>query len=107
VLLRLSHRGACGCDERTGDGAGILVQLPDAFLREVARDEGIRLPDPGAYGVGMVFLPREAAMQQQCREQFEALFQAEGQRLPNRASGRFSCRQGQGWMPKLLSVNFL
>lgn len=81
VLLRLSHRGACGCDERTGDGAGILVQLPDAFLREVARDEGICLPDPGVYGVGMIFLPREAAMRQQCQEQFEALIQAEGQRV--------------------------
>jgi len=81
VLLRLSHRGACGCDERTGDGAGILVQLPDLFLREVALEEGIRLPEPGAYAVGMLFLPKDQARQQACREAFERLVQAEGQQV--------------------------
>ncbi|HUZ76081.1 MAG TPA: glutamate synthase large subunit [Chloroflexota bacterium] len=58
VLDNLSHRGATGCDPRTGDGAGILIQLPHEFLLRRCRDEGIRLPDPGEYGVGMVFLPR-------------------------------------------------
>jgi glutamate synthase domain-containing protein 2/glutamate synthase domain-containing protein 1/glutamate synthase domain-containing protein 3 len=58
VLDNLAHRGACGCDPRTGDGAGILMQLPHEFLRRRARDEAkLTLPDPGEYGVGMVFLP--------------------------------------------------
>ena len=56
VLINLLHRGACGCEPNTGDGAGILVQMPDRFLRKVAR---VRLPEPGAYGAGLVFLPRE------------------------------------------------
>ncbi len=81
ILRRLSHRGACGCDERTGDGAGILVQLPDLFLRAVAREEGIRLPEPGAYAVGMLFLPKDRALQQACREDFQKLVQVEGQQV--------------------------
>lgn len=81
VLQRLSHRGAYGCDERTGDGAGILVQMPDLFLREVARAEGIRLPDPGAYAVGMLFLPKDPALQQTSRATFERLVQAQGQQV--------------------------
>src|SRR5438132_418762 len=54
ALVNLGHRGACGADPDTGDGAGILVQLPDAFLREAS---GLSLPAAGAYGVGMAFLP--------------------------------------------------
>ena len=60
VLQNLTHRGACGCDPLTGDGAGILVQVPDAFLRRECAAERIALPAPGTYGVGMVFLPEEA-----------------------------------------------
>src|SRR3989454_9410815 len=66
VLQNLTHRGACGCDPLTGDGAGILVQVPDAFLRRECAAERITLPAPGRYGVGMVFLPRETAEQQAC-----------------------------------------
>src|SRR5581483_2719894 len=55
VLKNLEHRGACGCEANTGDGAGVLVQVPDAFLRRVAPFE---LPAAGAYGVGLVFLPQ-------------------------------------------------
>ena len=58
VLRNLAHRGACGCDPLTGDGAGILVQIPDGFFRREAKAGRIPLPAPGAYGVGMVFLPR-------------------------------------------------
>ncbi|HKG91935.1 MAG TPA: glutamate synthase large subunit [Gemmatimonadaceae bacterium] len=58
LLDNLSHRSAVGCDPCTGDGSGVLLQLPHAFLRRAARDAGVRLPeDEGAYGVGMVFLP--------------------------------------------------
>ncbi len=58
ILVNLSHRGACGCDEKTGDGAGILMQMPDKFLRKEAEGLSIRLPPPTEYAVGLVFLPR-------------------------------------------------
>ena len=57
VLVNLGHRGACGCDPETGDGAGILIQMPHAFYRRECSGLGITLPEPGEYGVGMVFLP--------------------------------------------------
>jgi len=57
VLINLEHRGACGCEANTGDGAGILIQMPDRFLRKVTGPLGIQLPDEGAYGAGLVFLP--------------------------------------------------
>jgi len=55
ILLNLDHRGACGCEPNTGDGAGILLQVPDAFLRKVAAAVQIELPAPGQYGVGSVY----------------------------------------------------
>jgi glutamate synthase domain-containing protein 2/glutamate synthase domain-containing protein 1/glutamate synthase domain-containing protein 3 len=59
ILINLTHRGACGCDPETGDGAGIMIEIPhDFFARECAK-EGFSLPEPGQYGVGMVFLPVE------------------------------------------------
>ena len=58
LLINLLHRGACGCEANTGDGAGLLIQMPDRFLRKEAAALGIDLPAPGAYGVGVVFLPR-------------------------------------------------
>ncbi|MYH63078.1 MAG: hypothetical protein F4148_15410, partial [Caldilineaceae bacterium SB0675_bin_29] len=57
VLLNLAHRGACGCEPNTGDGAGVLMQMPDKFMRKVADEEGIDLPPEGDYAVGMIFLP--------------------------------------------------
>ena len=60
ALTNLEHRGATGAEPDTGDGAGILVQVPDRFLREVIRDEaGVELPPAGAYAVGMAFLPAD------------------------------------------------
>ena len=59
VLSNLAHRGACGCDPETGDGAGILVQIPDEFFREKCGDIGFKLPPSGDYGVAMVFLPQD------------------------------------------------
>src|SRR5205823_1517797 len=61
ILVNLEHRGACGCEKNTGDGAGILVQTPHRFLSKAAAAAGIRLPEPGAYGAGLVFLPTDAA----------------------------------------------
>jgi glutamate synthase (NADPH) large chain len=57
VLVNLAHRGACGCDPETGDGAGILIQLPHKFFQRECSALGFTLPEPGRYGVGMVFLP--------------------------------------------------
>src|SRR5688572_24850714 len=57
VLKRLEHRGACGCDSETGDGAGVLLQIPDRLLRECAHELGFELPHAGHYGVAMCFLP--------------------------------------------------
>jgi glutamate synthase (NADPH/NADH) large chain len=66
VLRRLLHRGAAGCDPDTGDGAGILMQLPDEFFRAIPGELGFALPAPGHYGAGMVFLPREQKLRKQC-----------------------------------------
>ena len=59
ILINLTHRGACGCDPQTGDGAGILIQIPHAFFARECAKLGFTLPEPGQYGVGMVFLPVE------------------------------------------------
>jgi glutamate synthase domain-containing protein 1 len=61
VLINLEHRGACGCDPETGDGAGFLVQIPDVFLRREMKAQGIELPEPGRYAVAMAFLAQDAA----------------------------------------------
>ena len=61
ILRNLNHRGAVGADPLAGDGAGILIQIPDAFFREDLAKQGVILPAPGQYGVGMVFLPKEPA----------------------------------------------
>ena len=66
ILENLSHRGATGADENTGDGAGILIQVPDAFLREECKGLKITLPKAGAYGVGMFFLPQDDVKRQAC-----------------------------------------
>jgi glutamate synthase domain-containing protein 2/glutamate synthase domain-containing protein 1/glutamate synthase domain-containing protein 3 len=81
VLERLEHRGACGCDPETGDGAGILIQLPDAFLRQEAARLGIELPAAGAYASGMIFLATEAGERAWQESAFERLVAACGQRF--------------------------
>ena len=67
VLINLQHRGACGCEANTGDGAGILIQPPDRFLRKMANAQGFGLPPAGQYGVANVFLPRNYDQRQQLR----------------------------------------
>ncbi|MBI3446079.1 MAG: glutamate synthase large subunit [Magnetospirillum sp.] len=81
ILVNLTHRGAVGADPKAGDGAGILIQLPDAFLREEAAKNGISLPQEGAYGAGCVFLPQDDKIRKACEEHFETLIKAEGQVL--------------------------
>jgi glutamate synthase domain-containing protein 2/glutamate synthase domain-containing protein 1/glutamate synthase domain-containing protein 3 len=79
VLNNLNHRGACGCEANTGDGAGVLIQLPHAFLVKVAAKEKIVLPHPGAYGVAMMFFPQDAGARQEAEKGFEKLVAEEGQ----------------------------
>ena len=81
VLVRLEHRGACGCDPETGDGAGVLIQLPDRFLRREAEKLDIGLPAPGAYASGMIFLSTDAAQREWQEKAFEKVVRAEGQRF--------------------------
>ncbi len=81
ILDNLSHRGATGYDPLLGDGAGILIQLPDLHLRRVCGKQGITLPAIGQYGVGMVFLPQEAASRMACEQEIVRAIQAEGQIL--------------------------
>ncbi|MBF0284620.1 MAG: glutamate synthase large subunit [Magnetococcales bacterium] len=81
VLKNLTHRGGVGSDPLTGDGAGILFQIPDAFFRAVCPVRGIHLPPAGEYGVGMVFLPKEEQMRVSCARMVEQIIAEEGQIL--------------------------
>ena len=78
VLINLEHRGACGCEANTGDGAGILIQTPDAFLR---KSVSFALPAEGAYGAGLVFLPREESDRDRIKDLIARITEEEGQAL--------------------------
>jgi glutamate synthase (NADPH/NADH) large chain len=79
ILKNLDHRGAVGADKLMGDGAGILIQLPDQYYRDEMLKQGVGLPPPGEYGVGMVFLPKESASRIACEQEIERAILAEGQ----------------------------
>ncbi|MDY3563492.1 glutamate synthase large subunit [Gemmata sp. JC673] len=79
LLRNLQHRGACGCDQDTGDGAGILLQLPDPFFRDAAAKLNVALPAAGSYGVAFCFLPADAANAAACRRALEKVVAEEGQ----------------------------
>jgi len=79
VLVNLTHRGATGADAETGDGAGILMQIPHAFLERECASLGIRLPEPGEYGVGAVFLPQDPSDRARCESRIEHTVAEEGQ----------------------------
>ena len=78
VLINLTHRGAAGCDPDTGDGAGILIQIPHTFFARECGELGMQLPEPGAYGVAMVFLPVDKHSRLQCEGVFERIAREEG-----------------------------
>jgi glutamate synthase (NADPH/NADH) large chain len=67
MLERMEHRGACGCEPNTGDGAGILIQVPHEFFSSECHKLGFKLPSFGSYGVGLVFFPRDARVREECR----------------------------------------
>ena len=80
MLVNMEHRGGCGCEPNTGDGAGILVGLPESFLRKVAKDElGVSLPEKGQFGAGLVFLPKIDSERKKCIQAVEAIIAEQGQ----------------------------
>ena len=82
ILLAMDHRGACGCESNTGDGAGIMTALPHEFLARVAKDElGVELPEAGKFGAGIVFLPTDEQERAKCKETVERIIQEQGQTL--------------------------
>ena len=81
ILENLDHRGAVGADKLMGDGAGILIQIPDEYYRAEMALQGIELPPPGEYGVGMIFLPKEHASRVACIQEMERAVKAQGQVL--------------------------
>jgi len=81
ILENLDHRGAVGADKLMGDGAGILIQIPDEFYRAEMARQGVVLPPPGEYGVGMIFLPKEHASRLACEQELARAIKAEGQVL--------------------------
>ena len=119
MLHNLTHRGATGAERNTGDGAGVLLQIPHAFLKKVCAAEGINLPRPGYYGVGMVFLPRDENQRRACEQRLEEIIVEEGQTFlgwrtvpTNNASLGQTARQGEpvirqlfiGRRPKLVGM---
>jgi len=81
ILINLTHRGACGCDPETGDGAGLLIQIPHTFFAREAATLGFTLPAPGEYGIGMVFLPVEPSQRLRTEGIVERIIQEEGLRV--------------------------
>jgi glutamate synthase (NADPH/NADH) large chain len=78
ILVNLEHRGAVGADPRAGDGAGILVQIPHKFFARKAKESGITLPQPGEYGIGALFMPRDEERRELVRKTFEQVAAREG-----------------------------
>ncbi len=81
VLNNLDHRGATGSEQNTGDGAGILMQIPHKFLRHFCEGIGIQLPEPGQYGVGMMFFPPERENRRACEKVVEKIVHEENQEI--------------------------
>ena len=81
ILVNLSHRGGKGSEVNTGDGAGILLQIPHDFFKNTCKSKGILIPEQNEYGVGMVFLPCDAVKRELCEKKIEALVKEEGQTL--------------------------
>ncbi|MFO1062465.1 MAG: glutamate synthase large subunit [Pirellulales bacterium] len=82
ILEAMDHRGGCGCEANTGDGAGILTALPHKFLNKVAKaDLGVDLPEPGKFSAGIVFFPQEADEREVCRAKVNEIIAAQGQKL--------------------------
>ena len=88
ILRNMDHRGACGCEANTGDGAGMLTALPHKFLQKVVKaDLGINLPSAGSFAAGNVFLPQLQAEREKCKAVFEELVVEQGAKVARLARG--------------------
>ena len=85
VLINLGHRGAAGADPETGDGAGIMMQMPHEFIVSEFGRLGVRVPDVGSYGIGMTFLPQDPEERARCEAAVERIVEEEGQAVPRLA----------------------
>ena len=82
MLMAMEHRGGCGCEDTTGDGAGMLTALPHEFIAKVAKqDLGVDLPPPGSFGAGLVFLPTDLEEREKCKQAVNQLIEECGQKL--------------------------
>jgi glutamate synthase domain-containing protein 1 len=99
VLINLEHRGACGCDPETGDGAGLLVQIPDLVLRREMASQGVELPEAGRYAVGMIFLERDPKAGDAQAAILEEIVRQEGQRVIGWRDVPCDC-QAIGWLAR-------
>ncbi|HXT11625.1 MAG TPA: glutamate synthase large subunit [Candidatus Angelobacter sp.] len=81
ILVNLDHRGACGCEANTGDGAGILMQMPHEFFKVATAKSGFKLPNQGQYGVGMLFMPKDPAERETVKNALAKIIAEEGQKL--------------------------
>ena len=81
ILVNLTHRGACGCDPLTGDGAGILLQTPDTYFQPLLAEQGIKLPPFGDYAVGNIFFPPKDDERKVCESLLERICVEEGQKF--------------------------
>jgi len=79
MCRNMAHRGGCGCDAQTGDGAGIFIQLPHNFFQSIAPEMGIDLPEYGQYAVGMIYLSKDEGAREKCENRFEKVVEEEGQ----------------------------
>src|ERR1700761_2317263 len=81
MLENMNHRGACGCEEDSGDGAGILIKTPDSFFRRECKKLNITLPLEGQYGVGMIFLPQDSVQRHLCERILERVARDNGMKV--------------------------
>src|SRR5262249_20871930 len=81
ILVNLTHRGACGCDPLTGDGAGILMQMPHEVCTQILATQGIKLPEFGNYGICSWLLPPDPEQRHYCEQRLEAICVEEGQKF--------------------------
>ena len=95
VLINLTHRGACGCDPETGDGAGVLIQIPHTFFVRECGKLGFTLPQPGEYGIGMTFLPVEPHARLRCARVRSRVRSAAGDDVRSRRSRHTRARTGR------------
>ena len=93
VLINLGHRGAVGADPETGDGAGIIIQMPQEFISQRFGALGVSVPEPGNYGVGMTFLPSEPGERARCEAVIERVVEEEGTAFPRMARRACILRQ--------------